>query len=170
MVSPGVFKATSGNVAKRLWTRQETRSTIKSGKTAKAAIKQIATQKYQVEKEKMKAWKQRIKQEVAQELAVWQAYEEAIETQRYDFWVELEGVNERLHQVEAQSTTFENEIKALKAQKYAANQRSTQDIPKTPMAPSNTRPTEGPKTASPIRKSYAQIAASSSARGATEKT
>ena len=118
----------------------------------------------------MKAWKQMIMQEVAQELqAVRQAYEEAIETQRHDFRVELEGVNERLHQVEAQSTTFENEIKALKAQKYAANQRSTQDIPKTPMAPSNTRPTEGPKTASPIRKSYAQIAASSSARGATEK-
>ena len=43
LVSPGVLKATSGNVAKRLRTRQETRSTIKSGKTAEAAIKQIAT-------------------------------------------------------------------------------------------------------------------------------
>ena len=99
-----------------------------------------------------------IMQEVLQELqAVRQAYEEAIETQRHDFRVELEGVNERLHQVEAQSTTFENEIKALKAQKYAANQRSTQDILKTPMAPSNIRPTEGPKTASLVRKSPAEI-------------
>lgn len=70
----------------------------------------------------MKAWKQVIMQEVAQELqAVRQVYKEAIESYRYNFWVEFERVNERLHLVEVQSTTFENEIKVLKAQKDAAN-------------------------------------------------
>ena len=171
LVSLRALKATSGNVAKRLRTRQETRLTTKSGKTAEAAIRQIATQERLVEKEKLKVWKQVIMQEVAQEIqAIRQAYEEALETQRHDFQTELERVNGRLYQIEAQSTTFENEITVLKAQKHVANQRSTQDTPKTPMVPPNTKPTEGSKTTNPIQKSYAQIAASSPARETTEKT
>ena len=67
LVSLGVLKATSGNAAKRLRTRQETRTTAKWSKTAEATIKQIATQERQVEKEKMKAWKQMVMEEVAQE-------------------------------------------------------------------------------------------------------
>lgn len=168
LVSLGVLKATSGNAAKRLRMRQETRTTARSSKTAEAAIKQIATQERQVETEKMKAWKQIVMQEVAQELqAIRQAHKEAMEIQRRDFVMELERVNERLYQVE---TTLENEIKASKTQKHALNQRSTQDTPKTPMVPPNTRPTEGSKSTGPIRKSYAQIAASSSTKSATENT
>lgn len=51
------LKGTSVNVAKRLRTRQETRSSIKSGKTAEAVIRQIVTQERLVEKEKIKVWK-----------------------------------------------------------------------------------------------------------------
>lgn len=97
----------------------------------------------------MKAWKQVIMQEVAQEVqAVWQVYKEAIESYRHNFWFEFDRVNERLHSVKVQSTTFENEIKVLKAQKHAANQRSTQDILKISMMPSNTRPIKESKTIS----------------------
>ena len=70
-------------------------------------------------------------QEVAQEIQVIRrAYEEALETQRHDFQMELERVNRRLCQIEARSTTVENETTVLKAQKHAANQRSTPDTPK----------------------------------------
>ena len=81
--------------------------------------------------------------------------------------MELEKVNGRLHQVE---TTLENEIKASKTQKHALNQRPTQDTPKIPMVPPNTRSTEGSKSTGPIHKSYAQIAASSSTKSAVENT
>lgn len=105
----------------------------RSSKTAEAAIKQTATQERWVEREKMKAWKQIVMQEVAQELqAIRQAHEEAMETERRDVVMELEMGNRRLHQVEAQSTTLENKIKALKTQKHAWNQSSTQDTSKTP--------------------------------------
>ena len=40
----GVLRATSGNAAKRLKNRQESRVTTRAGKTAEAAIKQIASQ------------------------------------------------------------------------------------------------------------------------------
>ena len=43
-VNPGVLKATSGNAAKRLKVRQETCATTRAGKSAEAAIKQIAAQ------------------------------------------------------------------------------------------------------------------------------
>lgn len=43
----GVLKATSGNAAKR-------RATTRAEKSAEAAIKQIATQKLQAEKEKIR--------------------------------------------------------------------------------------------------------------------
>lgn len=53
LVSPGVLKATSGNVAKRVRTRQETRTTARLGKTAaETAIRQIATQERQVERKR----------------------------------------------------------------------------------------------------------------------
>ena len=171
LVSPGVLKATSGNVAKRIRTRQETRTTARLGKTAaETAIRQIATQERQVEKEKMKAWKQMVMQEVAQELqTIRQTHEEAMETQRQNFQMELEGVNERLLQVEARARTFENERKASKAQEHTSSQRRTQNTPKAQtVPPSNTRQAEGLKTSVAARKSYAQVVASSAAKSGTE--
>ena len=50
----GILKATSGNTVKRWKMRQETRAITRAGKLAEAAIKQIATQKLQTEKEKMR--------------------------------------------------------------------------------------------------------------------
>lgn len=67
-VSPRAFKTTSGNAEKRLRTRQETQLTIDSKKTMGVAIRQKITQKHLVEKKRVKAWKQVIMQEVAQEL------------------------------------------------------------------------------------------------------
>ena len=64
----GVLKATSGNAAKRLNNRQETRVATRASKNAEAAIKQLATQELQVEKGKMQEWKKNVMQEVAQEL------------------------------------------------------------------------------------------------------
>ena len=66
LVSLKALKATSGNAEKRLRIRQETRSTINSGKTTGAATRPRATQERLVEKERMKAWKQVIMQEVKQ--------------------------------------------------------------------------------------------------------
>ena len=81
--NPGVLRATSGNAAKRWKMRQETRAATRAGKSAEAAIKQIATQKLQTEKERMREWKQVVMQEVAHELrAIRQAHEEAMEGQR----------------------------------------------------------------------------------------
>lgn len=60
-----------------------------------------------------------VMQEVAQELqTIRQTHEEAMETQRRNFQMELERVNERLLQVEAWARTFENERKASKAQEH----------------------------------------------------
>ena len=59
-----VFKLISKNATKWLRIRQKTRVS----KNAKATLKQIATQEFQIEKEKMQIWKQMIMQEVAQEL------------------------------------------------------------------------------------------------------
>ena len=86
------------------------------------------------------------------------ASEEALETQRHDFQMELERVNGRLDQIEARPTTFVNEITVSKAQKTAATQHSaqdttkTQDTPRTPMVPPSTKPTEGSKIVKPIQK------------------
>ena len=55
----------------------------------------------------MKAWKQVIMREVAQEIeAIRKGYEEAFETQRHDFQIELKRVNGRLNQIEGRSTTL----------------------------------------------------------------
>ena len=110
LVSLKALKATSGNTGKRLRTRQETHSTINSGKTAGAVSRQRATQERLVEKERMKAWKQVIMQEVVQEIqTIWNAYEEALETQRHEVRIELKRVYGRLDQIEGRSTTLVNE-------------------------------------------------------------
>lgn len=54
----GVFKATSGNAAKWWKMKQRKRATTRAGKLAEAVIKQIATQKHQNKKEKMREQKQ----------------------------------------------------------------------------------------------------------------
>ena len=50
-----------------------------------------------------------------------------MEPQRHGFHVEIEMVKERLRQEEMQSTLFANEIKALKTQEQAPDQRPSQD-------------------------------------------
>lgn len=164
--NPGVLKATSGNAAKRWKMRQETRATTKS---AEAAIKQIATQKFQAEKERMREWKQVVMQEVARELhAIRKAHEEAMEAmeaRKYGFQIELEKVKEELHRVESRSTTLEYEMNTLKAQKQTPEQRLTQNTSatkNTPIIPSSIKPLKGKEPTDPPRKSYAQMAASSS--------
>lgn len=117
----------------------------------------------------MKAWKQIVMQEVGQELQVIrQEYGQATETQRRDFVMELERVDGRLYEVEAECTTLKNEVKTLKAQKYVSNQRSTLDASKSPTTSPNPRPIQTPKNTEPIAKSYAQIAASNSTKSATK--
>ena len=168
--NPGVLKATSGNTAKRWKMRQETRATTRAGKSAEAAIKQIATQKLQTEKERMREWKQVIMQEVARELhAIRQAHEEAMEGQRYGFQMELEKVREgfqmelgkvreELHQVEARSTTLEYEINPRKGQRQSPKPRPTQDTLATKNAPIIPPSTKLPKRKEPVNpphKSYA---------------
>lgn len=51
--SPGVFKATSENAAKRWKIRPKTYVTTRAGKLAEATIKQIGIPKSQAEKKKM---------------------------------------------------------------------------------------------------------------------
>lgn len=46
LVNLRVLKLTSGNAAKRLKMRQETRAMTKAGKSAEATIKQIAAQEH----------------------------------------------------------------------------------------------------------------------------
>ena len=65
----GALKATSGNVTKRLGTRQETRGAIRASKNG-TPIQQMATQERQVEKLRMQEWKRKIMAEVAHELQV----------------------------------------------------------------------------------------------------
>ena len=50
-----------------------------------------------------------------------------MEAQRHGFNMEIEKLNERLRQEEMQSALFANEIKALKTQKQAPDQRTSQD-------------------------------------------
>lgn len=91
----GVLRATSGNAGKRFKMRQEPQATTRAGKSAEAAIKQIATQKLEAEKDKMREWKQVVMQEVTHELhAMRQAHEEAIKAQRYEFQTERGKVRE----------------------------------------------------------------------------
>lgn len=133
-------------------------------------MKQLATQARQVEKEKMKAWKQLIMQEVAEELQlVRQGYEQAMETQRHDFVMELGRVIERLHEVESEATMLKKGVAALRPQKIIPNLRSTPSASKSPTASPNSGATETPKNTVPIARSYAQIAASSSIKMRNKK-
>ena len=94
-------KATSGNVAKRLKTRQETRVATRTSNTPEAAIRQIATEELQVEKGRMQEWKHNIMLEVTRELqSIKLSQEEAMETQRQSFQTELESIRERLQLAE----------------------------------------------------------------------
>ena len=172
--NPGVLKATSGNAAKRWKMRQETRATTRVGKSAEAAIKQMATQKLGAEKERMQEWKHVVMQEVARELhTIRQAHEEAMEAQRCGFQMELEKVREGLRLVESRSKTLEYEISSLKGRKQVPDQRPTQDTPaimNIPTVPPSTQPPKEKETTDPPRKSYAQMAALDSAKTTTEKT
>ena len=113
----GVLKATSGNAAKRLRMRQETRVITRAGKTAEAAGKQLAAQELQVEKARMEEWKQKVMLEVAHELqGSRQTQEVAMEAQRRSLQLELERVKEKLEMVESRSVALEEEIWSLKSQ------------------------------------------------------
>lgn len=86
--------------------------------------------------------------------------------------MELERVREKLQQVELRSTTLEPEMDSLKTQKQTSDQHPTQDTlatRKIPAVPASTKPTEERKTTDPHQKSYAPIAASSSAKKTSEK-
>lgn len=53
LMDMGIFKPTSGNAIKRPKIKQEMYKTIKTAQIVEATLKQIATRKFQVEKEKM---------------------------------------------------------------------------------------------------------------------
>ena len=153
--------------------KQKTRATTRTGKSAEAVIKQIATQKFQAKKERMQEWKQSVMQEVVRELhATKKAHKEAMEAQRYGFQMELKKVIEELHQVESRSTRLEYEMNTLKGQKQTPEPRPTQDTLATqnaPIIPSSIKPPKGKEPTNPLRKSYAQMAASGSPKITTEK-
>ncbi len=106
----------------------------------------------------------------AHEEAVQAQYRE-MENQHVFFTLEIDALKKEVREMKK---TEEAEIMALKATETAATQRSTQDTtktletPKTPMVPPSIRPNEGSKFAKPVRKSYAQIVASSPAQTWTE--
>lgn len=132
-----VLRATSGNGAKRLRNRQETRATTRAGgKTAEAALKQIASQELQAEKARIEEWKQNVMQDVMRELqAMKQTQGEAMEAQRQSFQMELEEVRDELQQVESRSMMLEDKIESLKTQKQAPQQRPAQNTPASEKTP-----------------------------------
>ena len=149
------------------------RVTTRAGKTAEAAIKQIAFQELQVEKVRIEEWKQNVMQDVVRELqAMKQTQEEAMEVQRRGFQMELEKLREELQRVESQSMMLENKMKFLKTQKQAPAQRLAQNplVVETAPGQSSAKPTEDKKVTNPSQKSYAQIAASSSAKNAMDNS
>ena len=121
------LRPTSENGAARfrLKTKQELRVTTWVGKSAKAVIKQLASQELQGKKEKMEEWKANVIQKVARKLQVMrQIHGEAIEAQKQSFQVELERFEKMW---DTKSKLLEDEIKRLKnsgqglAQKKPAN-------------------------------------------------
>lgn len=147
----------------------------RAGKTAEAAIKQIATQELQAEKGKNARMETDDYAGGCARAAGYQnirlSYEGAIEAQRQRFEMELERVREKLHQMELRSPTLENEVNSRKAQQQTLSQRPAQDTPpttKSPSVPASIKPIKGEKKQlTLIKKNYAQIAASSSARNTT---
>lgn len=135
-----MLRATIGNGGKRLRNRQETRAATRAGgKTAEAAIKQIASQELQAEKVRIEEWKQNVMQDVMRELqAMKQTKGEAMEAQRQSFQMELKKVREELQQVESRSMMLEDEIRSLKSQKQAPQQRPAQNTPASEKTPDAT--------------------------------
>lgn len=87
--------------------------------------------------------------------------------------MEIERVRERVQQMEGKPRSFENEIKALKTQEQASEQRPIERTPmsrKAPTVPSSTKPSESTEPTNSLRKSYAQIASSSPPKSAAEKS
>ena len=64
----GALKATSRNGAKRLKAKQETRVATWASKIAEVTIKEIATQKFQVEKSHMEDWKKNVMSKMGRKL------------------------------------------------------------------------------------------------------
>ncbi len=120
LIDMGVFKPTSGNAAKRLRMRQETREETRNGKTVEATLQQIASQEFQAEKGKMQIWKQMIMREVAHEL---QAIKESAEAREKRFQVEIEIVREQLHEMEVKSARLESEIALFQAKEQESSQQ-----------------------------------------------
>lgn len=119
LAKAGILRATSGNVAKRLKARQESRVTTRAGKSAEAVIKQFASQELRSEKEKMQEWKENVMQEVGREIEIIkQTYEGSMEAQRRSFQLELERMGGKVEQLEL-------EVQALKA----PGQQSTNKTP-----------------------------------------
>ena len=130
--SMGALKATSGNGAKRLKAKQETRVATRASKNAEATIKQIATQELQVEKSRMEDWKKKVMSEVGRELQIIQmAQAEAMEVQRRGFQSELEKVREKLELVESRSEALKEELELLKTLKATKGERSATKSPST---------------------------------------
>ena len=81
-----VLRATTSNATKQLKSRVLTRAET----SAEEAMRQFAAQERQIEKEKMRKWKDKVMQEITRELhIIRQAHEEEIEAQRQN---ELERV------------------------------------------------------------------------------
>lgn len=165
LLSSEVLKATSGNGARRLKAKQETRVATRATKTAEAAMKQIVAQELQAEKFRMQEWKQQVMAEVAHQLqGIRTAYTEEMEAQRQSFQAELEGAIERLEQAETRSEILEEEIRALKSPKPTQEKRPAQSTPaakKVSLDATNTpAPTDSGVKPSVEKCSYALIAAS----------
>lgn len=130
LVDMGVFKLTSGNATKRLRMKQETRGTTRADRTAEAILKQIATQEFQAKKGKMQIWKQVIMQKVAHELqTIRKTHKKSLEAQRECFRMEMEGVTEKLEQIEGKSARLEIEIGFLKVKEQILSQQLGRDAP-----------------------------------------
>ncbi len=191
--NPGVLKATSGNVVKRLKMRQETRATTRAGKTTEAAVKQLATKKLQVEKAQMEGWKQMVMTEVVLELqGIKQAHEEAMGIQRQSFQLELKRIKEKLEIVEeevrllkSRKPTLEKEltqsIHANTSRQKSGNGKSLESsehrsspsapaVGNAPMVSSSSRVTNGVRSTKPAPKSYAQVVASNVTQSTLDKS
>lgn len=125
-IDMGVFKPTSRNAMKRLRMKQEARGTTRAGKTTEATLKQIATQEFQIKKEKIQIWKQMIMQEVVLEL---QAIKESGEAQKECFRVKIEVVREQLQQMEVKSAELEKELGLFEAKEQTWSQHLGKNVP-----------------------------------------
>ena len=168
----GVLKATGGVGGKgKIETRQSAKDRTASITARKLIAKQGADEKAQLEQ-----WKEDMVAKFTSEIAqlqneAVQAQYREMENQRVFFTLEIDALKKEVREMKK---TEEAEIMALKTTETAATQRSTQgttkalETPKTPIVPPNIRPNKGSKIAKPVRKSYAQMVASSPAQTWTE--